>query len=510
MPPTSQSIRILYVEPDPDAAEEMESRLDAQDRYTVMSVAEAAEARTRLRDTDVDCVLSEYELPDGDGLSLLGHVQEAHEDLPFILFTDRGSEAVASEAISQGVTDYVQKTNGERQQTLLTNRIRNAVATHRTQHRTAEMERRFETLTEATNDILWMFTPDWSEVLFVNSAYEEVWGRSQDILEEDPTDFLEGIHPEARPRAINAMEQLGEGKSIDLEYRVNPKENYQRWVWVQGEPVYDEDGTLTRVVGFVRDITARKQYEQELEQATEDLERSNRSLREFAYIASHDLQEPLRMVASYIELLEDEFGEELGAEAREYMDFAVDGARRMRRMINSLLQYSRVHTQAGSLESVDARTVFEDVRRDLEFHIHEHDAEVTVDALPTLSADPDQLAQVFQNLVKNAIEHGGADDTSPHVSVSATEREDTHEFSVSDNGPGIPEAEQSEIFKIFRQGADAAGDEGTGIGLAISQRIVQRHGGEIWVESDAGDGATFKFTIPKDLAETQASTSHDR
>lgn len=499
----SESIQVLSVDPDRSFAENMATVLEEEDeRFEITLATSASDALDRLQDAAYNCVVSEYELPDSDGLELLTRVRETHGELPFILFTDRGSEEIASDAISAGVTDYVQKKASVDSQKLLAHRIVNGMTRYRAQRQAEETERRVQTLAETTNDVLWMFPPDWSEVLFVNSAYEEVWGQSVEALVEDPTNFLKGIHPDARPRVQAAMETLSSGESIELEYRVNPKENFERWVWVQGEPVYDEEGTLDRVVGFVRDITKRKEYERQLEQTKKDLERSNQSLREFAYIASHDLQEPLRMVASFVELLQNQYGEQFDEEAEEYMDFAVDGAQRMKQMINSLLQYSRVHTKARTITTTNVEEVLEDVQRDLQFFLEDHDGELSVGELPTIDADPDQLAQVFRNLIKNALVHAD-DGAPPQVSISASEREEAFEFAVEDNGPGIPESEQDEIFKIFRQGAEASSKNGTGIGLAISQRIVQRHGGKMWVDSEPGNGATFSFTIPKNLAEKQ-------
>lgn len=207
------------------------------------------------------------------------------------------------------------------------------------------------------------------------------------------------------------------------------------------------------------------------------------------------------MVSSYVELLSQEYGEQFDEEAEEYMEFAVNGAQRMKQMINSLLDYSRVHTDAKEFDEVDANEVFQTSRQDLQLLINDHDAEISVADLPIVKADRDQLGQVFQNLMKNAIEHTDEAET-PKIEVTSTERDGGHEFAVSDNGPGVPPGEAEEIFKIFKQGADASNTTNTGIGLAITQRIVQRHGGTIWVESEDDSGATFKFTIPYDSPTT--------
>ena len=241
---------------------------------------------------------------------------------------------------------------------------------------------------------------------------------------------------------------------------------------------------------------SRAEREAELQATKEDLERSNERLQEFAYIASHDLQEPLRMVSSYVDLLAREYGDQLDDEADEYIEFAVDGARRMQSMIDALLTYSRVHTQGEDFTELDTESLVEETFQDLELLIDESDATVSVESLPAVAADRDQLRQVFRNLVKNAIDHAGVDD-APTITVAGQRTEDGCRFSVTDDGPGVPESQRDAIFEIFKRG-DRSSDEGTGIGLAVCQRIVDRHGGEIWVETAEDGGAKFVFTIPDD------------
>ena len=234
--------------------------------------------------------------------------------------------------------------------------------------------------------------------------------------------------------------------------------------------------------------------EVELKSYKNELERSNEALQQFAYIASHDLQEPLRMVSSYVDLLDSEYGDELDDEAAEYMEFAVDGANRMQAMVDALLNYSRVETQAGALERTQPSAVVAETTRSLQMRIDETGASVTTGSLPQVRADPDQLGQVFQNLLENAIEYASEAGVEPRVEIDATEANGMVEFCVSDNGPGIPDGAEKDIFEIFKRGG-AHETAGTGIGLAVCQRIVQRHGGEIWSESSE-EGAIFRFTLP--------------
>ncbi|WP_225334141.1 sensor histidine kinase [Halomicrobium urmianum] len=240
----------------------------------------------------------------------------------------------------------------------------------------------------------------------------------------------------------------------------------------------------------------RVQRDEELGAYRTELEQSNEDLEQFAYVASHDLQEPLRMVSSYVSLLADEYDGALDAEADEYLEYAVDGADRMREMIDALLDYSRVHTHAEDPESIDASAVLDDALAELALLIDDHGATVDRGELPTVVADPDQLRQVFQNLVKNAVEHGVPEDDDTggaRIAVEATERDDCWEFSVADDGPGVPLDRQDDVFDIFRTGGSGGG---TGIGLAVCKRIVERHGGDIWIDSQPGDGTAFRFTLP--------------
>ncbi|QLD88209.1 PAS domain-containing protein [Natronomonas salina] len=226
----------------------------------------------------------------------------------------------------------------------------------------------------------------------------------------------------------------------------------------------------------------------------QELEESNERLEQFAYAASHDLQEPLRMVTSYLQLIERRYTDELDDEAEEFIEFAVDGADRMRDMIDGLLEYSRVETRGDPLEPVELDAVLEDARQDLQLRIEETDAEIVTGTLPRVRGDGDQLREVFQNLLDNAIEYSG--DESPRVYVSAERAGDEWVLSVRDEGVGIDPADADRVFDVFESLHTQEEGGGTGIGLALSERIVERHGGDIWVEPDSRDGTTFAFTLP--------------
>jgi len=246
---------------------------------------------------------------------------------------------------------------------------------------------------------------------------------------------------------------------------------------------------------FVRDVTERKRAEQELARRADELARSNADLEQFAYVASHDLQEPLRMVASYTQLLARRYKGKLDADADEFIGFAVDGATRMQHLIQDLLSYSRITTKGKELQVIDSRAACDQAVANLRVSIAESGAVVTTGSLPTVRADVTQLTQLFQNLIGNAIKY--RKERKPEVQVAAKPTEDGWVFCVQDNGIGIEPPFFERIFQMFQRLHTRKQYTGTGIGLAICRKIVERHGGKIWVESQPGNGSAFLFTIPR-------------
>jgi PAS domain S-box-containing protein len=258
-------------------------------------------------------------------------------------------------------------------------------------------------------------------------------------------------------------------------------------------PIRDENGEVAGLLGIFWDITEQRLAEERLKKTLEDLARSNKELEQFAYVASHDLQEPLRMVSSYTQLLERRYKDKLDADADEFIAYAVDGANRMQRLIQDLLVYSQVSSRGKPLTPTDCNAVLGTVRINLSVAIEENNAMVTHDELPIVMADETQLVQVFQNLIGNAIKFHSEE--PPHIHVSAEKNKKEWIFSVRDNAKGIDPQYHDRIFVIFQRLQGKGEYPGTGIGLAICKRIIERHGGRIWVESELGKGSTFYFTI---------------
>ena len=257
-------------------------------------------------------------------------------------------------------------------------------------------------------------------------------------------------------------------------------------------------------VVFVRDITERKKAEEILNLKLEELARSNEELEQFAYVSSHDLQEPLRMITSYLQLLQRRYQGKIDDKADKYIYFAVDGASRMQNLINDLLEFSRVTTRAREPEPTDSEFVLNQVLSNLEIYIKENKATVSHDSLPEVMADSTQLVQVFQNLIANGIKFHSEE--APKIHISAEKKASEWVFSVQDNGIGIDPQYSEKIFEVFKRLHEKEEYPGTGIGLAICKKIVERHGGRIWVESELGKGSTFYFTLPINPEEVSKAT----
>lgn len=259
-------------------------------------------------------------------------------------------------------------------------------------------------------------------------------------------------------------------------------------------PIRDLKARVIAACHIARDISERKRFEKILLHQSEELRRSNTELEQFAYVASHDLQEPLRMVASYMQLLKERYEGRLDAKADKYIGYAVDGARRMQTLINDLLALSRVNSRGAAFEPTDCKAVLGRTLHDLHVRITESGATIEVGELPTISGDHAQLAQVFQNLIGNALKFRAED--RPRITISAHREAEHWLFSIQDNGIGISPEHGEQIFVLFQRLHSRHKYDGTGIGLAICKKIIERHRGKIWVESELGKGSTFKFTLP--------------
>ncbi len=367
--------------------------------------------------------------------------------------------------------------------------LRDVTARENAEEELRESREWFRNIVENASEIIYTLTANGA-FTFVSPTWKQILGH--DVDEVKGRGFADFVHPDDIPVCRSFLEEvMATGHSReDVEYRVRHKDGSWRWHRSTGAAVNDEDGAPLYYVGIAQDVTERKQ-------AAEELARTNEELKQFSYAISHDLREPLRMVTSYMKLLERRYKDKLDDDAREFIYFAVDGAERMDGLIKALLSYSRVDTRGKEFAPTDCEEILERTLRDLRFAIEENDAVVTHDPLPTVLADATQLGQLFQNLIGNALKYRGEEPPRVHLSASPSPQRGEGEwlFAVRDNGIGIDEKHFKRIFVIFQR-LHARGEyEGTGIGLATCKKIVERHGGRIWVESQPGAGSTFYFTL---------------
>jgi PAS domain S-box-containing protein len=362
-------------------------------------------------------------------------------------------------------------------------------ARKRTQDSLRDSELRFRAVAETAIEGIFSME-DTGKIRYWNPGAERMFGWSaHEAVGQPVTAVIPGrfLTPEKTRSGEPVVGTTFETDGRRKNGTVFPLEvSLSAWATTQGARFYTV---------IARDITARKAGEKALEAKAEELSRSNQELEQFAYVASHDLQEPLRMVSNYTQLLGRRYKDQLDADANEFIDFAVDGAKRMQELIHDLLQYARVGTRGKEFKPVPAGDIVAGAVANLAGATEEAGAQVVVDALPTVSCDATQLAQVFQNLIGNAIKFRRPG-SQPVVRVSATRAGHATVFSVADNGIGIEPKYFERIFQMFQRLHGRSEYAGTGIGLALCKKIVERHGGRIRVESEPGHGTTFSFTIP--------------
>jgi PAS domain S-box-containing protein len=328
----------------------------------------------------------------------------------------------------------------------------------------------------------------------VNVSYLKLTGYSKEELIGHTPDELNFIDAKKRKQYITKSER--QGSIHDTELTIRTKSGEKRIVNSNTETI--ELDSEIRFINFIKDITERKEREEEMKETMDELRRSNDELERFAYVSSHDLQEPIRMVKLYSQLLERRYKDKLDSDADDFIEYIVEGANRMKQLIDDLLEYSRVNSQAKEFENVDLEKVLNNVLRNLSISIKEYNVKLSHNPLPTIFADQNQMLQVLQNLITNAIKFHGQ--KQPEINISVQKGEKDWIFSVSDNGIGIESKHQKQIFEVFKRLHHNREEyPGSGIGLSITQKIIIHHGGQIWVESEPGKGSTFYFTIPMKL-----------
>ena len=534
----SSRLKVLLVEDNPGDFRLIDEMLKevSSAKFELVWANRLSAGLEHLKQGIFDVLLLDLGLPDSQGFDTFEKIHDQASQIPIIVLTGLADDGLADDglamrAVREGAQDYLVK--GRIDSNLLVHSIHYATERKRAEE---EIKTKNEELAAANEELVAAneeFEAANEELITTNQelqraeeALRAASSYSRNLIEVS-LDPLVTISAEGKITDVNTATEkitgmgremlIGSDFSSYFTEPENARAGYQQVLtrgYVTDYPLsirhqagtitdllynavlyQNEDGSTAGVFAAARDITERKRAEEALKKTMADLERSNKELEQFAYVASHDLQEPLRMVASFTQLLAKRYRDKLDADANEFINYAVDGANRMQKMVNDLLSYSRVGHRGKSFEPTDCTGILNQALTDLNVAIDENEAVITHDALPVMMGDESQLVQLFQNLIGNGIKFRSKE--APRIHISAQESGNEWIFTVQDNGIGIDPQYNERIFMIFQRLHGREEYPGTGIGLAICKKIVERHGGRVWVDSQPGNGSTFYFTIPK-------------
>jgi PAS domain S-box-containing protein len=485
-------LRILLV--DSDSNDRALAALVLRRELPDVEVEEAGDAMVlaeRLPRGGYAAVVTEYRLAWGDGLQILESVNSLAPDCPVVFLASGGSEAVVAEGLRRGLSAYLVKDSAGYLELPAT--VRRLVERSDESRGSREASASYHRLTEELS--LGTFAAGSDGRLnrtSIVTARILGYEKPEVLLGQSLADFLSDETVQAQVLATMAR-----GRAVrDLEAGVRRPGGDFAWVRLSAWPVVDAAAGTIHYEGAIEDISGRRQTERELSERAAVLGRSNEELQQFAYVISHDLQEPLQLIARYARLLTNHGAIAADEDGKRYLSHLLQCTDRMQAMINDVLAYARVDTQAQPFTPVDFAEAVKKALANLNTAVEESGGQVTWERLPVLAADEAQMVQLFQNLIGNALKFRRE---TPQIRVFAVEEAKSCTFAVADNGIGIPGEQLERIFGMFQRLHTATEYPGTGIGLAICKKIVERHGGRIWVVSERGQGSTFCFTIPKNL-----------
>ena len=483
-----QRMKILLVDDNQDNLFSVQTALEPLGEEILLA-SSGKEALRLCLDHDFAAILLDVRMPEMDGFETAEFIRsrKRSKHTPLLFLTAYRSDEQLFRGYDLGAVDFLFRPVVPE---ILQSKVRVFVELSRTAEALRQANAYNRSLIEASFDPLITIAPD-GKITDVNRATEEALGLSRQELVQ--TDFCEYFTEPDKART-GYLRIFQEGWIQDYELELRHRTGRTKPALCNASVYRNETGAVAGAFAAVRDISERKRAEEALARYAADLKRSNSELEQFAYFASHDLQEPLRAIASFTQMLAQRYRGRLDADADDFIGLVVDGVRRMQALIRDLLAYSRVGTRGHAWEPTDCIEVLETVLADLAKSIQETGGTITHDPLPVIRADTTQLSQLFLNLIGNSLKfHGPA---PPRIHVAASRFEDGWRFSVRDNGIGIAPEYAEEIFGMFSRLHGSAEYPGTGIGLALVKKIVERRGGRVWVESELGHGATFYFTAP--------------
>lgn len=515
------SLSILYLEDELNDVELVQAKLKEEGfACDVIHVETQADFVSALDKGEFDIILADYKLPSFDGLSALAIAREKTPEVPFIFLSGVMGEELAIETLKNGAIDYVLKQRLSRLGPAIRRALREAeehlerrkaeeelkkyqehleelVKDRTTELRMAneqlsESERRYRIVADNTYDWEFWLSPE-GKFLYSSPSCKRITGYDADEFLADP-DLLDRMHPDDRSIFLNHQHEVQGKIPGEIEFRILHPDGTYRWISHICQPAVDKDGRFLGTRGSNRDITTHKRAEEVLKKVSDDLERSNTELRQFTFGIAHDLLNPLNIIAGCIYLFEQHYKGKLGSQFDDLLEYSSKEFNKIKKFVQDLLTYAKIEMKSQDFYSVDLSSVVDDAANNLQQDIKESGAAVRHDNLPVVIADKIQMIRLFQNLISNAIKYRRK--KSPKIYISAEQKENEWLFSIQDNGIGIEAKNFERIFTIFQRADDTSGHPGAGIGLAICKKIVEGHGGRMWVESELGKSSTFYFTMP--------------
>jgi PAS domain S-box-containing protein len=495
---------LLIVDDSPDDRELIRRRLNkVKDlKFDYIEAGSGDEAFSKLEQQVPDCMLLDYSMPGHDGLEVLKRAVLSYPFLAVILLTGQGNEEVATQAIKMGAQHYLVKSNLTPE--VLDNVIRAAIShkamqqrlalrdqyIHHYEQTEAEWRERLDLVVNSTEVVIWDcdFT---AHTIKLSKRFHDILGYRLSNDEMSLKSFINLIHEDDRQSDSHTFftAQLKSDGRYEHTVRMRSHEGEWKWIQFRGRVLTsDNNQCLLRAVGILQDVTLEKNAQEQIIRANQELER-------FAYVSSHDMQEPLRMVVSFSSLLEQRIGDQLDDKGKEYLHFVTNGAKRMQALIKDLLEYSKLTSQNDTWQTIDLNEVVEIAMNNLALSVSDAGAKIDIGELPQVIGNPARLTSVFQNILSNAIKYRS--DARPlQISIQSELHGDFCTIYIRDNGIGFNEAYSHKIFEPFQRLHRKEEYPGTGIGLAICRKIITDLGGQIWVSSKIDEGTCFNISFP--------------
>jgi PAS domain S-box-containing protein len=489
-------MRILVIEDSPTQSNMIRMNLERRGQ-SVQCAASLGQAMDILKDPGIDAALLDLSLPDSTGIDTFYRLRDCAKDVPIVVFTGMADQKLAVEAVKNGAQDYLIKGVADGDSVLRC--LQYSIERNRVELALRKSEKRLRIILENSYDAFISMDPKW-KITDWNVQAEKTFGFTrEEIIGRNLSSIVPHHLRKQYAREVDeffAKEKFGFVRMTNEMIAIH-KDGHEFPMEIGIFRISEEEGDS--YCAFVRDITERKQLHEELEnrvqERTAELSHSNEELRQFAKIASHDLQEPLRAVEGFANLLSESAKGKLDNESQEFLEYILDGTKRMQGLIQAVMSHSSIRREEGGDQAVsDCNFVIEEVLANLSVSIKETGARFEVDNLPEVAIERGQLVQLFQNLISNSLKYRGPEE--PRIFISAERSVDQWLFSVRDNGIGIDPKYSNKIFDMFARLHGKTQYSGTGMGLAICKKIVKSHGGNIWVESEVGHGSIFLFTLP--------------